>query len=110
MLHPGTSRWGRNFATPDPPIVTILEPLIPRSATHGPGRGTVISLKLPPDGHEGVGTPLIAVTFFSMEFVRLGAAMTAAFFAAAIAGVDPSTTRHSSHSFFSLSDQEMGHF
>src|SRR5881296_2456013 len=49
--------------TPGPPIVTTLEPLIPRSATQGPGRGTVISLKPKPGGaggHEGVGTPVIA--------------------------------------------------
>src|SRR5947207_10118962 len=80
------------ISTPDPPIVTTLEPLIPRSATHGPGRGTVISLKPKPGGpggHEGVGTPVIARTFFPMKFARLGAATTAAFFAAAIAGVDP---------------------
>src|SRR5712691_3996040 len=80
------------ISTPGPPIVTTLEPLMPRSPTHGAGRGTVISLKPKPGGlggHEGVGTPVIAWTFFPMKVARLGAAITAACFAAAIAGVNP---------------------
>src|SRR5262249_39028530 len=80
------------ISTPGPPIVTTLEPLIPSRATHGTGRGTVISLNPKPGragGHAGVVSPVIARTLAPMKAARFGAAMTAAFFAAAIAGAEP---------------------